>query len=614
MYSSIYTILLITLYLPIHIYAYVFLPGIFSDGFVLQTHATYDQRPFIYGYTETIGEIVTVVRQQPNGVNDTFQATSDENNFWIVEVDPDYFADNQNNLTFYIWSETKPTEIRTIYNAAYGDVFLCSGQSNMDENVAAVFENTTTMNGSWPNIRLFSMAKAGNDTVQRDIPTFISNGETPCSFPQWPVPGTKCNIWATATEPAIIGSFSATCFYAGLELSKQLTGNRVLGLIHASVSGTPMRQWVTNETLQKCDGIKSIGQEELVSQEARDVASKATSFMPQSFPSGNATLWNAMIAPISRYAIRAVLWNQGESDAGETFDYFSCLFQGLIEQWRRTFRIGDFAFTYVQLGAQDSSSWPTYWPFTGRLAQNSALPGFNKTQSTGMATAYDIGDMGSPYPPAHVHSRRKHEVGRRLALALQHAQYALQWPSSDVINLTATVNWRPPTLVSSTQTVNGAILTFTADGNGTMIMNNTADCWSCCVSTPDDTFQVATSITSNVWINTSYTLQNGIITLVATQPGTYTAVRYAANLWPQCALYAVDNGLPANPFLVAIGTTDEKENNVPQKVVHEEKGSKNLVFPDAWTEWHGRKIPSPSLASGAANTPPMGYNRYVSSF
>jgi hypothetical protein len=195
-----------------------------------------------------------------------------------------------------------------------------------------------------------------------------------------------------------------------------------------------------------------------------------------------------MINPISRFAIRAVIWDQGESDAGESFSYFSCLFQELIETWRRRWRIGDFAFVYAQLGAQDAGSWPQYWTLNGRNAQASALPGAGgTTDTTGMAVAYDIGDMGSPYPPAHVHSRRKAELGRRLALSLMHVQYALQWPSSNgAINLTATALWSAPTATSAKAGAGSSLVVSfsTLDGLGIFLLE-TADAWESCATNRD---------------------------------------------------------------------------------------------------------------------------------
>ena len=107
-------------------HALITVPAIFSDGFVLQRHWSSGLRPFIYGYSDQAQELVTVVRQQPNGSNDTYRATSESGTgFWIVQADPDFFAVNQNNLTFYIYGSLSKNII-TIRNAAYGDVFLCS--------------------------------------------------------------------------------------------------------------------------------------------------------------------------------------------------------------------------------------------------------------------------------------------------------------------------------------------------------------------------------------------------------------------------------------------------------------------------------------------------------
>lgn len=71
------------------------------------------------------GEMVTVVRQTPNKNNDTFVVQADAESFFIVQLDPDYFAASQNNLTFYIFGSVS-TNLITIRDAAYGDVFLCS--------------------------------------------------------------------------------------------------------------------------------------------------------------------------------------------------------------------------------------------------------------------------------------------------------------------------------------------------------------------------------------------------------------------------------------------------------------------------------------------------------
>ena len=593
---------------------------IFSDGMVLQDHATYDQRPFVFG-SAAAGEVVTVVRQQPDGTNDTFVSPAAADGSWIVQVDPDYFAASQNNLTFFIsGSESKRAIV--IRNAAYGDVFLCSGQSNMNENVYASFGANETMAQTYPFMRLFSVAEGGAVTPQGDLPVYNRsdpNAAHWCTFNQWPVPDSKqeCNVWQTADEPTVIGAFSAACFYAGLSLSQQLTGGRVLGLIHSSVSGTPMRQWAPPEALAACDAAPAAGGDVQAARAAAELsAAAAVAAPPRAFPPDNSTLFNAMINPISRFAIRGAWWDQGESDAGESEAYFSCLFQALIESWRRRWRIGDFAWVFAQLGAQDSGSWPTYWTVNGRAAQASALPGAGgTTDTTGMAVAYDIGDMGSPYPPAHVHSRRKAELGRRLALAMIHSQYALQWPSSNgAINLTATSLWSGPTPSVAPAAGGAFAVTFaTLDGRG-VYANETADAWETC-SLTRDLFQVASG--GGSFVNTTFTLVGAVATVTPVKPGSYDTVRYAANLWPQCAIYAVGNALPVAPFSLRVGAAaadfrrkEPAAPRLPAAVAFERVITPRV--PGAWAGgWRGTALPPPAV-DGVAATPPMGFNTWNS--
>lgn len=120
-------VLCLALSLTLGAHGYVSVPGIFSDGMVLQEHSTYDQRPMIYGQATQPGELVTVIRHLPSGHNDTYYATADATSFWIVQLDPDYFSKSQNNLTIYITGSVPPLNTITIRDVVYGDVFLCSG-------------------------------------------------------------------------------------------------------------------------------------------------------------------------------------------------------------------------------------------------------------------------------------------------------------------------------------------------------------------------------------------------------------------------------------------------------------------------------------------------------
>ena len=585
--------------------AELFLPKIYSSYMVLQGHATYDQRPFINGFAAP-SDLVTVQRKQPSGAADLYYATAEQDGSWITQLDPDYFRADQNDLTISIWAASNKSDVRVLEHVVYGDVFLCSGQSNMNENVYASFGAASAMAGVYPQLRLFSVAEGGSSTPSRDLPVYNRsdpNASHWCTFNQYPVPNSKqeCNEWQLANEPTVIGAFSAACFYAGLELSKQLTGGRVLGLIHSSVSGTPMELWAPPEALQKCASLPS-------------GPPTTAAPLPVAIPPGNSTLFNAMIHPISRYAIRGVWWDQGESNSGQPASYFSCLFQALIESWRRRWRIGDFAWVFAQLGAQDSAAWPNYYIDAARGAQSQSLPGSpNSTTNTlGMAVAFDIGDMGSPYPPAHVHSRRKPELGRRLALSMQHVQYALQWPASPgVINLTATANWGPPVPGAPQAQPGGALrIPFvTLDGLG-VALNATADSWEGCGGTRD---LVQVAAFGGAWENTSVALEAGGGAVLATplKQGAYTELRYAANLWPQCAVYALGNGLPVVPFHAAISAGGGAAQKAEARASPAAPAASTVVtaprVKGAWAGgWRGEPLPAAAPEGGAAATPPMG--------
>ncbi|HXY40376.1 MAG TPA: sialate O-acetylesterase [Vicinamibacteria bacterium] len=124
-------------------------------------------------------------------------------------------------------------------------------------------------------------------------------------------------------------------------------------------------------------------------------------------PNSPTVLYGAMVAPLTSYAIRGVIWYQGESNAGAAYQYRT-LFPALVRDWRRAWGLGDFPFLYVQLAnymaraaAPGDSAWAEL-----REAQTMTLA----VPNTGMAVAIDIGDAND------IHPRNKREVGRRLSL------------------------------------------------------------------------------------------------------------------------------------------------------------------------------------------------------
>jgi hypothetical protein len=524
-------------------------------------------------------------------------------------------------------------------------------------SLKSTFDGAAYAAKTYPNIRLFPIAESASYTPMPDVPAF-NGSSTPCWWAQNPKPADSpylCNAWQTAA-PGISDEFSAICFYNAVALSEALGPGRTLGLIYAAVDGTPMQAWSPPEIIGKCNNTP------VDLAEANAPAPAATANAPVTLlnginPNDPSVLWNAMINPISRFAIRGVFWLQGESDSGDSAAKFTCVFSSLIESWRRRWRTGDFAWVFVQLAPQDSSHWPQYYMFNARQGQAGVLPapGTNTTDVTGMAVAYDCGDMGSPYPPDHVHSRNKTLVGQRAAASMLHTQYAWQYPAGGA-NLTNNVSWSGPVVRSITPTAasssttsssgsssssslrGGAATTYTVafstlDGLG-VFWTDTADCWSCCAAA-EDTFQLSDAA-GVTWVNATFAAgadnTSVVLTPVAAapSPGGFSQVRYAPNLWPQCAVYSSGNRIPVSPFqatITASASVASAAAEAPEysaaafAAVRAEVLRRRAELvpvakrgPNTWVEWKGRPVPAPGVTADgqpvAASVPPAGTNTW----
>jgi sialate O-acetylesterase len=171
--------------------------------------------------------------------------------------------------------------------------------------------------------------------------------------------------------------FSAVCFLTAVELLKQpLYANRTIGLVFSAVGGTPIHDWSPPAALQACN-VSAAPRQASSSSMTPSVASAAVSadVGVGPFPEGDSTLWNAMIAPLAGYALRGVMWYQGEADSGQPAGYYSCLFAAMIAAWRDAWGTGDFAWTFVQLAPQyNPAALPDYSLARVRLEQASVLP------------------------------------------------------------------------------------------------------------------------------------------------------------------------------------------------------------------------------------------------
>ena len=256
----------------------------------------------------------------------------------------------------------------TLENVMIGEVWVCSGQSNMQMTMAGyrnqpvLGSNEAVATSANKSIRLF--------TVERN-----KSLETIDDF---------SGEWLECL-PENVADFSAAGYFFGRMINEAL--DVPVGLICSSWGGTRIEPWMSENGFGKFDWVN-----------LPDKSSKED-FSPQT----PTVLYNAMISPMVGYAIRGALWYQGESNRNEPKEYEK-LMPGLAENWRAEWNIGDFPFYYVQIAPyQYVNGSNSAFLREAQLKASSAIPHF------GMACTMDVGEKHNIHPAA------KEEVGERLA-------------------------------------------------------------------------------------------------------------------------------------------------------------------------------------------------------
>lgn len=262
-------------------------------------------------------------------------------------------------------------------NILIGEVWICSGQSNMQWDLARTTNAEATIAASRsPMIRLFTVGRKTSYT-----PLIEMTGK-----------------WALCT-PETSAPFSAVGYFFGRDLQKAL--GVPVGLINTSWGGTGVETWTSME------GFKALPEyADWVADEYKKQAEG---------PNHPSVLFNGMVNPFVPYAIKGAIWYQGENNAGAAYAYRK-LFPNMIKSWRNAFGQGDFPFLFVQLAPyQKIEDQPTQSAWAElREAQLLTLKASPKTA---MAVITDVGD------PNDIHPRDKEPVGARLALAARKLAY-----------------------------------------------------------------------------------------------------------------------------------------------------------------------------------------------
>lgn len=302
----------------------------------------------------------------------------------------------------------------TLKDVLVGDVWIASGQSNMEMAVNGVKNAKTEIaTANYPKIRLFRALNRVADHPLEDV---------------------AAKTWVTTTSETV-DDFSAVAFFFGRELHRKY--GVPVGLIESNWGGTPAEAWTSLTSLgadaslmpvfaewgkmMRDQSTTLLEREKQLKQWEKAVAEakadgKPAPGRPWSPNLDNcwqpAGLFNAMIAPLTRFPIRGAIWYQGESNAApERAPLYAHLFQTMIQDWRRAWGQGDFPFLFVQI-ANFKTGPEAMWPEV-RDAQRRTL----SLANTGMAVTIDIGEVNN------IHPLNKQDVGLRLALAAEAISY-----------------------------------------------------------------------------------------------------------------------------------------------------------------------------------------------
>jgi sialate O-acetylesterase len=404
----------------------------------------------------------------------------------------------------------------TLSNILVGEVWIASGQSNMEWSLNNTFDKAIDVPASanFPLIRHIKIKK----TVA-DAPASTAAIER--------------NSWEVAS-PSTTGNFSAVGYYFAKDVH-ELTGVPV-GIIGSNWGGTPIESWIDPATyaaggdaaakaterwakvIADYPANKARFDADLAAWKEEQAAAKAagepfTKQQPrgpagpghQNTPAG---LNNAMIAPLVPYAIRGAIWYQGESNAGRPAEYAE-LFPAMITGWRAQFAQGDFPFYWVQL-ANYNNPEGTGWAFL-REAQTKTLA----LPATGQAVIIDIGDRRD------IHPRNKKDVGRRLARLALARDYGVNLVDSGPIPMNAEYDG------------GGFRITFETHGGLRAPLNELSGFE---LAGEDKVFHPATA-----------KIDGSTVLVISAQVPEPVAIRYAWRDAPVAGLFN-NEGLPAVPF------------------------------------------------------------------
>lgn len=374
---------------------------------------------------------------------------------------------------------------RRIENVMIGEVWLCSGQSNMEIPMKGYPDEPLHQNdeavsrSSEPMIRLYTVPRALHLRKQ-DL--------------------AKGAGWEQA-DPGSVAGYSAIAYYFGRMLHDRL--KVPIGLVNISYGGSPAEAWMSEEALREFP-------------EVRIPPPGDSAHMNKLTPTA---IYNAMLHPFAGFAIKGCIWYQGESNYERPGSY-ERIFRALVTQWRNEFGRGEFPFYYCQIAPYDYTLLPPhhqeerYNSAYLRDAQRSAL---GKIPNSGMAVLMDLGEE------KNIHLQEKNTIGKRLADMALARTYGI------------------PGIAHKSP----AFERMSVDGNAVTLYFSDAPGGLSSKGKPLTLFEVAGS--DRVWRQADAVITGDRVMLTSKEVGRPVAVRYAFRNFVRAELFSAE-GLPVSSF------------------------------------------------------------------
>ncbi len=399
---SVRLVFLTSLALSARSFADVTLPALLADHMVLQRGLP----AHVWGMA-TAHEAVSATFR-----GETKSTTADDDGRWSIFLSP-----GEAGGPFQL--SVKATNTIVLNDILVGDVWVASGQSNMEFAMNSLANPQPEIAAAqYPRIRIFRVDHKPADYPLDDV-------------------GSKG--WAACTPESVADS-SAVAYFFARNIQQKL--GVPIGLIETSWGGTPAESWTSLQGLASDASLMpvfaarsktlatestTVLQQQREEREYQRAAAEAKAngtpppewhWHPDFAAWSPAALYNGMIAPLTPFAIRGVIWYQGEANSGpDRAPLYARLFQAMIRDWRNHWGEGDFPFLFVQIANWDTPP-EALWPDV-RNAQRQALA----LKNTGMAVTIDIGDA------VDIHPKNKQDVGLRLSLAARAIAYGekIEW-------------------------------------------------------------------------------------------------------------------------------------------------------------------------------------------